>query len=607
MNTIPAQSQSPNALNAEIDQLTSSNHCGSALKLQIDSGELSPWPEDYAQYYRAKGYWREHCLLKILTDSVQRRPHAPAVIAGDQRWTYSQLYQRSQQLAAGLQHLGIRNNDKILVQIPNQAECVEVFFALMTLGAIPILALPTHRHKELRDFIQQTQAKAYIGFEPTQSLGLGPTTLESPIGGFNRIGDVITLVDHVIVVGAKEIAAKPRMDCTHNTIVRLHDLYRETLTTTFPAINPNQIALLQLSGGTTSTPKLIPRTHNDYFYSIRRSIVVSALTPQSVYLAVLPATHNFTLSSPGILGTLAAGGCVVMSPTNTPQVSLPLINEHKVSHCALVPPLATSWLQHLQNAKNMKVKTANISSLKVLQVGGSKLSSITAKQLKQLFACQIQQVFGMAEGLVNYTRLNDSDEKVFGTQGCPMSEADEIRIVDDHGQPVRIGDSGHLLTRGPYTIRGYYRAEHHNTLAFTQHGFYRTGDIASQTPEGYLIVEGRHKDQINRGGEKISASEIEEQLCAHPEVIDAAVVAMEDVFLGERSCAYIQTKNRQHLSLVAIRSYLRGRGLAEYKLPDRIEITHQFPKSSVGKIDKKLLRNMINLKIQEATLKGSAP
>jgi 2,3-dihydroxybenzoate-AMP ligase len=201
----------------------------------------------------------------------------------------------------------------------------------------------------------------------------------------------------------------------------------------------------------------------------------------------------------------------------------------------------------------------------------------------------------MAEGLVNYTRLDDPEHLIINTQGKPMSPYDEVRIVDDEDIEVELGQSGHLLTRGPYTIRGYYKAEEHNARSFTTDGFYRTGDIASLTSEGYLIVEGRAKDQINRGGDKVAAEEVENHLLAHPGVHDAALVSMPDEYLGERSCAFI-VPSGENLAAAEIKSYLRSRGLASYKIPDRVEFVQSFPKTGVGKVSKKALREMLTMK-----------
>lgn len=198
----------------------------------------------------------------------------------------------------------------------------------------------------------------------------------------------------------------------------------------------------------------------------------------------------------------------------------------------------------------------------------------------------------MAEGLVNYTRLDDPEELILYTQGKPISPDDEIRIVDEDDVPVAPGEIGHLLTRGPYTIQGYYKADEHNKKAFTKDGFYRTGDLVRLTKEGYLVVEGRAKDQINRGGEKVAAEELENHLLAHEGVYDAAVVSMPDAFLGERTCAYIIPKDTK-LTLQDIRRFLRDRGVADYKIPDRVECVESFPMTAVGKVSKKALREKI--------------
>ncbi|GAA3410866.1 hypothetical protein GCM10018952_17160 [Streptosporangium vulgare] len=194
----------------------------------------------------------------------------------------------------------------------------------------------------------------------------------------------------------------------------------------------------------------------------------------------------------------------------------------------------------------------------------------------------------MAEGLLNYTRLDDPRELVDTTQGRPLSPADEILVVDSDGAEVAPGEVGELLTRGPYTLRGYYRAPEHNARSFTPDGFYRTGDLVRVLPSGHLVVEGRDKDQINRGGDKISAEELENHLLAHPAVHDAAVVGTPDPVMGERTCAFLIVRD-QAPTLREIKQFLKERGVAGYKWPDRIELVETFPRTPVGKISKKEL------------------
>jgi 2,3-dihydroxybenzoate-AMP ligase len=248
-----------------------------------------------------------------------------------------------------------------------------------------------------------------------------------------------------------------------------------------------------------------------------------------------------------------------------------------------VPPLALLWMQAAASAKH------DLSSLKVLQVGGAKFMPEAARRVRAALGCQLQQVFGMAEGLVNYTRLDDPDEIVVETQGRPISPHDEVLIVDDAGNPVPEGEAGNLLTRGPYTIRAYHSEPGANARSFTEDGFYRTGDVVKRTPEGYLVVQGRATDHINRAGEKVSAEEIEDHLLAHPNVFDAAVVSIPDEFLGERSCAFIIAQGEKPKG-AAIKAWMRTRNVAEFKVPDQIQFVEAFETTAVGKISRKELR-----------------
>jgi len=226
-----------------------------------------------------------------------------------------------------------------------------------------------------------------------------------------------------------------------------------------------------------------------------------------------------------------------------------------------------------------------------IQVGGAKLDIALANKLHQASAGKMQQVFGMAEGLVNYTRTDDSLEHVLNTQGRPMSPLDEVRVVDEEDEPVPPGGIGHLLTRGPYTIRGYYRSPEHNATAFTREGFYRTNDMVRQLPSGHLIVEGRAKDQSNRGGEKVAAQEVEALLRRTGLVVDAALVPVPDVYLGEKTCAFVCGSDSS-ISLERVRRALHDLGVAVYKLPDRLIWLPDLPRTPIGKVNKVALRKL---------------
>jgi 2,3-dihydroxybenzoate-AMP ligase len=247
--------------------------------------------------------------------------------------------------------------------------------------------------------------------------------------------------------------------------------------------------------------------------------------------------------------------------------------------------VAARWLDHAAEHG-----AGQLATLRVLQVGGARLADELARKVRPVFGATLQQVFGMAEGLLNYTRLDDPEDVICATQGRPMSPADEVRLVDELDRDVPEGEPGSLLTRGPYTPRGYYRAAEQNLRAFSSDGWYRSGDICRRTPDGNLIVEGRDKDMINRGGEKISAEEVENLVYQLPAVAAVAAVAMPDQDFGERVCLYVVPRPGQSVTLEEIRTAMDAVGVARYKFPEHLELVPELPSTKVGKIDKKALR-----------------
>jgi 2,3-dihydroxybenzoate-AMP ligase len=312
---------------------------------------------------------------------------------------------------------------------------------------------------------------------------------------------------------------------------------------------------------------------------------MAGIDADTVYLVSLPAGHNFPLACPGILGTLLAGGMVLMLASPEPARAFATIAAERVTHTAVVPAIAGRWLDHAAEHG-----AGDLASLRVLQVGGARLADELARKVRPVLGCTLQQVFGMAEGLLNYTRLDDADDVVCTTQGRPMCPDDEVRLVDELDQDVPDGEPGSLLTRGPYTPRGYYKAADQNARAFTDDGWYRSGDICRRTPAGNLIVEGRDKDMINRGGEKISAEEVENLVYQLPAVAQVAAVAMPDPQLGERVCVYVVPRPAATLTLEEIRSFMDASGVARFKLPEHLVLVEELASTKVGKIDKKALR-----------------
>lgn len=198
-----------------------------------------------------------------------------------------------------------------------------------------------------------------------------------------------------------------------------------------------------------------------------------------------------------------------------------------------------------------------------------------------------------------FVRFDDPEDVRLETAGRPVSPDDEVRLLDEEDREVSFGEVGELCCRGPYTIRGYFNVPEYNARAFTPDGFYRSGDLMRQHASGNYIVEGRRKDLINRGGEKISAEEIENLILSHPAVQNAACIPVPDSTLGERMCACVLLRAGHHLELEELKQFLLGKEIAKYKLPERLEILSSLPLSKFGKVSKKKLVEMISAKMQE--------
>ncbi|WP_120631938.1 (2,3-dihydroxybenzoyl)adenylate synthase [Ruegeria sp. EL01] len=544
--------------------------------------KLTHWPENLTRSYRAKGYWIDQPLTRGLRHQARVQPNLTAIICGSRSLSYGEVEQRFMALARRLTASGLGRGDTALVQLPNSAEFYITLLALLEAGIASVNALFAHKQNELNAYADQIEPSLLI-VDRSHPLFRDNQYVESLKARSGRLDTVL--------FRSAETADQSLDDWMGPNVESLSGA-GDDLPQPGPT-DPDQVAFFQLSGGSTGTPKLVPRTHNDYDYSIRASAKICGLSPSTRFLCALPAPHNFLLSSPGALGVFHAGGTVVLAPNPDPQICFPIIARHKVTMAALVPSAVSMWLRAVEQAKaDPTAQEQDLSSLKLVQVGGASFAESEARRVPKVLGCTLQQVFGMAEGLVNYTRLDDDPEIIFTTQGRPISDDDEVRVVDENGDDVLDGQTGMLATRGPYTFRGYFQSPDANANAFDDQGFYFSGDLVQRLPSGHLRVVGRVKDQINRGGEKIAAEEIETLLLRHPQVNQAALVAIDDLLLGEKSCAFIVAEGA--LRPAELRRHLIKLGVADYKLPDRVRFIDRMPLTAVGKTDKRALRKSLS-------------
>ncbi|OBH78534.1 2,3-dihydroxybenzoate-AMP ligase [Mycobacterium mantenii] len=529
-----------------------------------------PFPADRAAAYRAAGYWTGRTLDTLLTDAARQWPDRIAVLdaAGDAGLRYADLDDQANRAANGLRGTGIAPGDRVLLQLPNGCQFAVALFGLLRAAAIPVMCLPGHRAAELGHFAAVSEATGLLIADA--AAGFDYRTMA------RGLSEQHAALEHVIVDGDPG---------PFTSWAQVRD---QAATGTPPSRpDPGTPALLLVSGGTTGTPKLIPRTHDDYLFNAKASAELCGLTSDDVYLAVLSAGHNFPLACPGLLGAMTVGATTVFGTDPSPEAAFAAIARHGVTVTALVPALAKLWAQACE-WEPVKPK-----SLRLLQVGGAKLEPEDARLVRGALTPGLQQVFGMAEGLLNYTRLDDPPELTEHTQGRPMSAADELRVVDAAGEPVPPGEEGELLVRGPYTFNGYFRAERDNERSFDAQGFFRSGDVVRLRDDGYLVVTGRVKDVICRGGETISAADLEEQMHSHPAVYSAAAVALPDPYLGEKICAAVVFNGRE-LSLAELNGYLDKRGVAAHARPDVVVAMTSLPTTPIGKIDKKAIASQLS-------------
>jgi 2,3-dihydroxybenzoate-AMP ligase len=541
---------------------------------------VTPFPPDFAARYRAHGYWQDRPLISHFLPLFSDYAGRLAIVDDEGSYTYAELSAASERVALNLLDLGVGPTDRVVVQLANTRLFASFYFALQRIGAIPIMALPSHRYRELRQFVGLSGAVAAAA--PARAKDADFDVLHRRVRA-----DHPHLRLSILQGGHPEPA---------EGYISLEELHERQPTRHTPAdldrivsrVDPDDPAVFQLSGGTTGIPKLIPRTHNDYACNSRLAVSVCDVREDDVLLDVLPIAHNLPLACPGMQGFLLSGATVRLAVSTRAPAVFAAIDRHRVTHIHVVPALLIQWIN------DPGVTGHDLGSVRVIQSGGQRLQPETRLRTERVFHnVTVQENFGMAEGLLMFVRLDDPPEVRLETVGRPICPDDEVRLVGEDGLDVPDGEIGELLARGPYTLRGYYNAPEHNQRAFSPDGYYRSGDLMWRHPSGNYVVAGRSKDLINRGGEKISAEEVENLILSHPAVLNVACVPLPDPVLGERMCACVILRPGATLTLPELVRFLTAQEIARHKLPERLATVDSFPLSPVGKVSKKDLAAMI--------------
>ena len=528
---------------------------------------------DYAARQIDRGDWLDLTIGESLRRVAKRHPGKAAVIDADGELAFADLDARSESVAARLLDLGLAPGDRVLFQVGTTAAFFVAFYGCLKAGLVPVCTLPQYRMAEMRHFADVTSARAIF-----VQADVNPHFDQVALA--RDLRDAAASLAHVIVVNG-----------TRDTTIALDDLAgaydapAARARTAHVVPTAADVATFQLSGGSTNLPKIIPRMHGEYLAATIQLSQRYGLTGEDVSLWSLPLIHNAgTLFA--VLPVGLEGRTLVLQPRIDVPDMLRLVAHHKVTFSGSIGPVAAKLLEVED------VRSRDIGLLKQF------FSLTRADVVEAHVGIPVGQMFGMTEGMVFAAAPTTSAALRHGTVGYPVSPGDEVLLlVPGERAEVAFGEVGELCFRGPSTITGYFRDAETTAASFTSDGFFRSGDLMrAHEIDGHVCYsfEGRIKDNINRGGEKIGADEIEGLIARHPDVADVRVVAMPDPVYGEKACAYlIMHAGRPLPDVRALGAFLLGFDIAKYKLPERVEAIDAFPLTRVGKADKARLRAMI--------------
>lgn len=534
---------------------------------------------DRAARYRAAGFWRDETIAQRFTRMAQRDPDKIAIVDGGRRIIYADALATVERIAQNLLNLGVEKDAVIALQAPNCAEFPLLHFAVQRIGR---LFLPLHdswRHAEIEHLLELSGASVLI------------------VPGVYRDFDYVAMAREIqprlsrlrhIYRLDKPVDDTPAFD----ELTRVVSIDAEALDEVPP--DADAPGAIMLSGGTTAMSKISRYSSNNLINM--QSYLASAieLTPDDIAVALAPCGTGATGYISPILTPLLWGATTVILPRwHDPEEAIDLIVRESCTYAVGIPTQLTRMVPGLE-----KRNASHFAKFRVFSNAGAPLPFATASRIEELMGCRIQTVYGATDGgTPTLTNIRDPEEKRRTTVGrvVPGYECD---LRDPNGQIVANGECGEIYWRGPDKSWGYLNDDAATAAAFTPDHFYRSGDLGSFDPDGYLRIIGRVRDMILRGGRNISPRTVEEQLIKHPAVLEVAVAAMPDPELGERACAFVVLRPASTLTLPEVVAFLKDCQLAVWQLPERLEILDDLPRSTGGKVAKAQLTALVAGKLQ---------
>jgi non-ribosomal peptide synthetase component E (peptide arylation enzyme) len=529
--------------------------------------------------YTSKGLWGDKTVCDYLDETIKKYPDKIAVVdSRGKRLTYEALGRISERLSLGFLNLGIKKEDIVSIQLPNCVEFTCIYFALARIGVVFNTLAATYRHSEVRYILNFSESKTMIIPDEFRRFDY--------VDMIQELRPELSHLEHVIVIGEK--VPREMMSFKEFSERRWEEESSlEALEKNKPGAN--DVLSLLFTSGTEAQPKGVLHTHNAIIFGEKSFAQALELTSDDICFMPSPLTHA-TGFAHGVNLPMIMGPKAVSLEIWEPEDALKIIEKERCTYSMG----ATPFVRTLLDCPNLH--KYDISAMRFFLCGGAPVPKELVMEGAKI-GLKILPVYGLTESIPHVTgRLNDPPEKIYGTDGRPCPNI-EVTIRDENRKVLSVGETGEEASRGANLCVGYFKRPDLNEKSFDENGWFYSGDLARLDEDGNLIIEGRKKDIIIRGGQNISVKEVEDMLLTHPKIYNVAIAAMPDKKMGEKACAFIIPHPGETVALEEVASFLMENKVAKFKLPERVELVDEFPMTPSGKIQKYVLRDLIAQKM----------
>ncbi len=536
------------------------------------------YTEEMIAEYVEKGYWNSTTFTEIWDGDAERYPEREALVDSKTRLTWAEAKQWTDRVALGLMELGIKRDRVLVVQLPNSVEQMLLFVACQKAGIINGGALRTLRHKDMEHVLASVEAEGVVipwRFSDFDHFAM-----------IREIAPGLPQLKHIIVVGEE----------VPEGAISLAEMARRPLEQEYPLekLRERSFAVAEIFGtrhtsGTTGVPKIVEQVICTRMHLARELVRTFRLTGDDIVAAVTPLSGGPAQGA--LIAAPLVGAKTVIMERFVAEEFFKMVEREKVTVAGVVPAILEMMLRDSSLGKY------DLSSLRAVSCSGSHMAPQLAQEVEEKIGCIVFQRYGIQDiGSLTSATVDDPRDVRHLTLGQPL-KGSEIKLVDEGGKEVPAGESGEIVLRGALSVSGYFTDPEHTRQTWDKDGWARTGDLGRFDDQGNLMIVGRIKDIVIRGGQNIDAAEVESVLRTHHKVSEAAVVAMPDPVMGEKACAYLVPKPGEEFTFDEMVTFMKER-VASFKIPERLEIMSELPLIAEQKVDKKVLRQDIAQKLK---------